>query len=63
MTVFDCQIALIRILPPFCKQNYNIVFFVKNVTIESCSIFTITIYFCEEWRDSIISEKRWVNIQ
>ena len=42
-------------MSPFWKQNYNIVFFVKNFALP-CSNFAITIYFHYKWRDSIIQK-------
>ena len=44
---------LVKIWPPFLKQNYNVVLLVKNFTIEPCSSFAVTTNFCYEWRDSI----------
>ena len=43
-------------MPPFWKQNNNIVFFVKNFAMP-CSNFAITIYFQYKWRDFIIQKE------
>ena len=40
---------MVKILSPFWKRNFNIVFFVKHITVEPSFSFAITIYFCYEW--------------
>ena len=44
----------LKLLRSFWKQNYNIIFVVKNLKTEQCSSFTIIIYFHYKWKDSIL---------